>query len=119
MAAAAELTDKQLSNLLGRINLRVDQPGRQGRSRRVDVDTAQVIDLVALLSRLGVAATESLALVRRLRDAPASELELGPGLTLRYDRDVHRGDLDTRLRDAVERVVPRRRGRPPLHREAR
>jgi hypothetical protein len=77
------------------------------------MDTAQVVDIVSALGRLGVVAASALSLARRLRAAPGGRIELAPGVSLLYDHETHLADFGTRLRDATERVVQPRRGRPP------
>jgi hypothetical protein len=111
-----ELTDKQLANLLSRLNLPRNDSGRQGVRRHLDIETVRAVDLVAALGRIGVPAAEALSLVGALPAHDSAELWLQDGLGIVYRPGVHRGDLAERLRDAAEVVVPRRRGRPPVRR---
>jgi len=91
--------------LLSRIGL---PAGRQGLARRFDLERIRELDLVAALSATGMPAVRALEIAR---DAGPDTFTRGLGLS--YDRESHLQDLDRRLRDATERVVPRRRGRPP------
>jgi hypothetical protein len=69
------------------------------------------LDIVAKLGALGVPAAEAYRLSGEITDSAG--LPIGAGIELRYDREEHWRDLNSRLRDAAERVVARRRGRPP------
>lgn len=91
-------------------------PAVQGRARRLDIESLRQVDLVIRLSRLGVPARHAVALVRELGSAATATLEIAPFVSIEYRPAAHLADLDARLREAAERVVPRRRGRPPTRR---
>jgi hypothetical protein len=74
----------------------------------LDLELIRIVDLTAALSSSGVPARRALALARN----PAAD-SFACGLGLVYDRSAHLADLERRLLAAAERVVPRRRGRPP------
>ena len=68
------------------------------------------LDLAVALGEIGTpsaAAAHAATVLRRDRS-----VALRPYVTLRYDPDAHEAELAHRLRDAAERVVTRRRGRP-------
>ena len=70
-----------------------------------------MLDIAAMLSRFGMPAADAAAFASSLRTGP--RIALGPGLEVRLSPVEHEADLGRRLREAAERVVPRRRGRPP------
>lgn len=71
------------------------------------------IDIVAALGRFGVAALDALQLALALQRGEQHDAVLRDWLVVRYDPAAHRADLGKRLGQAAERVVARRRGRPP------
>lgn len=91
--------------MLSRIGL---PAGRQGEARRFDLERIRQLDLVAALTSAGIPAARALEVAERIGPDTFTT-----GLGLVYDREAHLRDLDQRLREAAERVVPRRRGRPP------
>lgn len=91
--------------MLSRIGL---PPGRQGQARRFDLERIRQLDLIAALAAAGLPAARAQELVSAIGPDTFTT-----GLGLTYDREAHLRDLDQRLRAAAERVVPRRRGRPP------
>jgi hypothetical protein len=52
-------------------------------------------------------------MAERLLGSDADEVGLVPGLELRLDRRVFEREIDARIQEAVESIVPARRGRPP------
>ena len=80
------------------------------------MSSALSIDLIAQLNRLGVPARDARTLATSL--LTGGILPLGPGLTLRYDGAGHLDDFIARIRNAAERVVARRRGRPVSNQRA-
>ncbi len=107
-AAAVGLSNKELANLLTR--LRVLAPGTPGVRRRVSWDALRLIDLTATLARHGVSATAGVRQARAL--LAGGRVVLAPGVAWTLDTAAHAHDLETRLAEAAERVVARRRGRP-------
>jgi hypothetical protein len=101
---------KQFANLLNRIQLDDLAKGRQGLRRRLDPDLIATLDVVVSLGLLGVPAAIAADLTPKLLARGVTDA--GPGLAVVFTRSVHRADLDRRLRDAAERVVARKRGRP-------
>lgn len=111
VAAAIGCSAKELANIINRIGLRAGTDGLQGRSRRIDVDSVRALDIVSQLSRSGLSATAAYTIARMLeRDHRA---EIGGVIVLTYDRAGHIASLNQRLSDAAQKIVPRRRGRPP------
>jgi hypothetical protein len=106
------MSHKTLSNLLSRSGLARFGGGRQGRSRRLDTEAVRLIDLSASLALIGVSPTEAFAMGAALLDGRRPAPDLPTFLTVHYDRSAHRIDLDARLREAAERVITPRRGRP-------
>lgn len=85
------------------------EPGTQGAARRFDLEQIRQIDIVVALHATGMPARRA----RELAEQPGPDV-FTAGLGLTYDRTSHLQDLDRRLRAATERVVPQRRGRPPV-----
>ena len=84
---------------------------RQGRKRRLDRALIQRLDLIAALGSRGVPGDRALEIAETLQGSIRTVITAG--LVLQYDPAAHLDDLDRRLGEAAERVVTRRRGRPP------
>ena len=113
VASAIDLTSKELANLLDRTKLQPSNQGRQGRRRRLGKETVARLDLVVQLGHVGVPAALAARVAGDLLAHPAGDYSVSPFLTFNFKRAEHAVDLDERLRAAAERVVVRRRGRPP------
>jgi len=68
------------------------------------------LDLAVALSGIGTPSATAVRAASALRSDQT--VVLRPYLTLQYDSAAHEEELAGRLRDAAERVVTRRRGRP-------
>lgn len=111
-ALALDVDPKWLDNT---ISLH-DVPGvvreARGVTRRLSMRALVVLALVRDLQReLGVPIARAVPLARRLLDAP--RVPAGPLLTVAADLSAVERFIAERLAAAVERFVPRRRGRPP------
>jgi hypothetical protein len=110
----ADVDRKWVDNLLSQCHVPGVDRTERGVSRRISTDAIYHIVLAQRLTQglsMGVAAAVALAgqlLNRSLRDS-----SLPPGLSFHFDRSVFEADVDRRIAEAVESVMPARRGRPP------
>lgn len=103
-----------MDNLLSHFEIPGVEQGRRGSARRVSQTGLYHIALVrAIAQELGVPIKTSVALATTLMGTGSPELEIFGTLTLRFDRDRFQCDVDARVAEAVEAIVPARRGRPP------
>jgi hypothetical protein len=111
-AFAADADLKWVDNLLSHFEVPGVESARQGVARRLSLDALRTIVLVRALTRdLGLSADRALeAAVRLLGDGHAPA---GAWTEVHLDADAFHREVDRRIADAVEAVVPRRRGRPP------
>jgi hypothetical protein len=111
---AAESDRKWVDNLLSHFDVPGVEAAKQGVARQL---SRSGVYHVALTRRLwldaGMSVEAALAAARRLLSDPSGRLLLAPSLELRLDRDDFRSRIDERINEAVESIVPRRRGRPP------
>ena len=111
---AAESDRKWVDNLLSHFDVPGVEAAKQGVARQL---SSAGVYHVALTRRLwldaGMSVEAALAAARRLLSDPSGRLLLSPSLELRLDRDEFRSRIDVRISEAVESIVPRRRGRPP------
>jgi hypothetical protein len=111
---AAESDRKWVDNLLSHFDVPGVEAAKQGVARQL---TQSGVYHVALTRRLwldgGMSVEAALAAARRLLSDPSGRLLLAPSLELRLDREEFRARIDERISEAVESIVPRRRGRPP------
>ena len=93
-----------------------DVPGvvreTRGVTRRLSMRALVVLAIARDLQlELGVPLTRAVPLARRLVDAP--RVPVGSILAVTVDPDAVERSITDRLATAMERFVPRRRGRPP------
>ncbi|HLA91231.1 MAG TPA: hypothetical protein VJL28_12465 [Gemmatimonadaceae bacterium] len=113
-ALALGIEAKALDNLLNSGANELLPPGERGRSRRIPLDVLELITLVLLLKRdLGVPVTRAVEIAQAIHRAPHGEIRLGSLAVLRFDVARLRDVLQRAIADALETVVPPRRGRPP------
>jgi hypothetical protein len=119
VAVATSVDEKWLDNLLARFSLPgVDRAG-QGVARRISATGLRHILLVQRLTR-GLAVPMSSAVDLAIRALTTSDgvVALGSGLELRVDIAQLSMEAEGLLAEAVESIVPARRGRPPKSRTA-
>jgi hypothetical protein len=105
---------KWIDNLLSHFQLPGIEQGRRGSARRVTQTGLYHIALVrSIAQELGAPLKVSVAMAMALMRAHSSELPIFDALTLRLDRDRFQRAVDARVAEAVEAIVPARRGRPP------
>jgi hypothetical protein len=115
---AADAEARWVDNLVSRFAIPgIDSEG-QGTSRRISSLGIYHVALVSRLVRaLGIALEPASALATRLMATPAGDPILVMGeLELRFDRAAFVASVDARIAEAVESVVPPKRGRPPRDR---
>ncbi len=111
---AATVDRKWIDNLLSHFDIPGVDGGKQGVARRV---SSTGIYHIALIRRLclefGVPTERAVQLAGQLLTTNATHVTLGADLELKLDRDSFQRTVDALVAEAVESVVPRRRGRPP------
>jgi hypothetical protein len=114
-AAALGISRKALDNILSREGRGLLARGRQGRSRRIQIDALERITVALILKRdLGVGITRGLQLAAALLVAPGGQAAVGVLGTLTLDVPRLRRTLEIAVDDALEGVAPKLRGRPRL-----
>ncbi len=111
----ADAKARWVDNLLARFALPGIESIGQGSTRRISNLGIYHVALVSrLVATLGVPLEAATALAVKLLDAGAGErLGVFEELELRFDRQAFVESVDARIGEAVESVVPPRRGRPP------
>lgn len=111
---AADADRKWVDNLLSHFEVPGVEQGRRGSARRVTQVGLYHIALVRVIAReLGAPLKTSVVLATTLMHAESPELSVIGTLALRFDRDRFQREVDARVSEAVEAIVPARRGRPP------
>ncbi len=111
---AAQVDRKWVDNVLSHFQLPGVEQGRRGSARRVTQAGVYHIALVRMIAQeLGVPLKTSVALATALMRNDAPEVHIAGSLTLRFDRERFQHRVDERVAEAVEAIVPARRGRPP------
>jgi hypothetical protein len=110
---AADAPLKWVDNLLTAHPLKGVESGRRGVARRISVAAIYHIALVHQLNHdLGVSVDTAVSIAHRLLSGTVNHLEISGHLELRFDRFTFQHEIDRRIADAVEAIVPARRGRP-------
>jgi len=111
---AANADRKWVDNLLSHFEVPGVEQGRRGSARRVTQVGLYHVALVRVIAReLGVPLRTSVMLATTLMRTESPELPVFGTLALRFDRELFQRDVDARVAEAVEAIVPARRGRPP------
>ena len=110
---AANCDRKWADNLLSRFAIPGVENARQGIARRLSVDGICQVALVReLTQRLAIPAHVAVDLAITLLGS-GGRASLAGGLTLEIDEPEFRRAVEARIAEAVESIVPARRGRPP------
>jgi hypothetical protein len=113
-AVAASADHKWVDNLLARFQLPGVERARRGVARRISVVGLRHIVLIRWLSReLGLPIGRAVHLARRALSSVDGVVEANHGVELRVDLALLAADIESVLAEAVESIVPARRGRPP------
>ncbi|HVX40487.1 MAG TPA: hypothetical protein VHB25_13025 [Gemmatimonadaceae bacterium] len=116
---ASDADAKWTDNLLSRFEIPGVDRAKQGVARRISVAGIYHVALIRRLSaELRVPLDTAVAIAGQLLTTDARHVPLGDGLEIRLDREAFTREVDARIEEAVESVVPARRGRPPAHRRA-
>ncbi len=108
---------KWIDNLLSRFDVPGTSGGRQGIARRMSTLGVYHIVLIWRLARdLNLPMTDAVSVAAGLLAANTASLAVSDRIALRLDRDAFGRDVDQSIAEAVETVVPARRGRPPKRR---
>ena len=111
---AANAHRKWVDNLLSHFDVPGVERGRRGSARRVTQAGLYHIALVRVIAQeLGVPLKTSVMLATTLMRTESPELPVFGTLALRFDRELFQREVDARVAEAVEAIVPARRGRPP------
>jgi len=111
---------KWVDNLLSHFDIPGVERAERGVPRRIGTSGVYHIALVRqLIQQLGIGMSAAVTMAGQLLADPSGQLSLSVGLDLRFDRDSFQNDVDRRIADAVESVIPARRGRPRQQRDTR
>ena len=111
---AASADAKWTDNLLSKFDIPGVERARQGVARRISVHGIYHVSLVRRLTvELRVPLDVAVTLAGHLLTTDARRIHLGGGLEISLDRQAFAKEVDARIAEAVESVVPARRGRPP------
>ena len=113
----ADAEGRWVDNLLARFALPGVESIGQGSTRRISNLGIYHVALVSrLVETLGVPLEAAAALAVKLLDAGTdARLTVFGELELRFDRQTFVESVDAQIAEAVESVVPPRRGRPRRH----
>lgn len=113
-AFAADAEPKWVDNLLSHAAIPGVSGGTRGVSRRISATGIRHIALIHRLNRVaGFSVEAAVPLADRLLRTEAERAELGAGLELQIDRLAFEREVEARVREAVESIVPAKRGRRP------
>src|SRR5579884_1257103 len=112
-AFAADANEKWVDNLLSHAAISGVTGGTRGVSRRISTTGIKHIALVHRLNKVvGLSVDAAVVLAERLLGSAAEHAHLADALELHFDRRSFDREVDARLADAGESVLPPRRGRP-------
>jgi hypothetical protein len=111
VAAALDITQKDLRNFLQRCDLSELQPGRQGVRQRMSVRSVRTVRLAWELHQMGLPARFAGRLAERLIEGHPW-VDASGIVVLSADLGRLTDVVDIRLAEASQTVVVRRRGRP-------
>lgn len=107
---------KWIDNLLSHYDVPGVVSATRGSPRRITAIGIYHIALARQIAReLNTTLVAAVALAKRILQAEADELPVFEGLALKFDHSAFQAAIDLRIAEAVEAVVPARRGRPPRH----
>lgn len=114
-AFALGINKKDLDNILSRYEVRGYERGRQGLARRLSLASIEQIALAIDLSRdYGIPIPHALLLAEEALSSREGVVVSPSGhLAMHADLERIRRDLHAKLAEAIDRVIPPRRGRPP------
>lgn len=109
------ITKKDLDNILSRYPIRGYERGRQGVARRLSLASIEQVALAIDLSRdYSIPVPTALLLAEEALSSREGVIASPGGhLAIHVDLERIRRDVQAKLADAIEHVIPPRRGRPP------
>jgi hypothetical protein len=107
---------KELDNILSRHDVRGFERGTRGLARRLSLESIEQVAVAIDLARdFSIPIPAALTLADRALTSREGVITSPDGhLALHADLDRIRRGLTERLTDAIEHVIPPKRGRPPL-----
>jgi hypothetical protein len=114
-AFALGIAKKDLDNILSRYPVRGFERGRQGVARRLSLASIEQIALAIDLAReYSIPIPTGLLLAEEALSSREGVITAPGGhLAIHADLDRIRRDLQVKLTEAIEHVIPPMRGRPP------
>jgi hypothetical protein len=114
-ALALGIAKKDLDNILSRYSVRGYERGRQGVARRLSLASIEQVALAIDLNRDYSIPVPTALLLAEEALSSREGVVTSPGghLALHADLKRVRHDLYAKLTEAIEHVIPPRRGRPP------
>ncbi len=114
-AFALGIAKKDLDNILSRYTVRGFARVRQGVPRRLSLASIEQVALAIDLTRVyGIPTPVALLLAEEALSSREGVITSPGGhLAIHVDVERIRRDLQAKLTDAIEHVIPPRRGRPP------
>lgn len=113
-AHVADADRKWVDNLLSHFNVSGVEADKQGVSRLISATGVHHIALIRHLTKnLSLSVERSIDIAAQLLRSHGWRIDVSDLLTLGLDEDALRRQVEGRLADAVEAIVPARRGRPP------
>jgi hypothetical protein len=115
-AFALGVAKKDLDNILSRYPVRGMDRGRQGVPRRLSFASIEQVAVAIDLTRVYAIPTPTALLLAEEALSSREGIITSPGghLAIHVDIERIRRDLQAKLTDAIENVIPPRRGRPPV-----
>ena len=115
-AFALSVSKKELDNILSRYPVRGFERSKQGIQRRLSFASIEQVALAIDLTRVYHIPTPVSLLLAEEALSSREGIITSPGghLAIHVDIDRIRRDLQAKLADAIEHVIPPRRGRPPV-----
>jgi hypothetical protein len=110
------MSKKDLDNILSRYAVRGFERGRQGLARRISYASIEQVAIAVDLSRdFSISMPTALLLAEEALGSREGIIPSPGGhLAIHVDIDRIRRALQAKLTEAIEYVIPPRRGRPPL-----
>lgn len=114
-AFALGITKKDLDNILSRYDVRGFERGRQGVARRLSQASIEQVAVAMDLTRDYSIPVPTALLLAEEALSSREGVVTSPGghLAIHVDLERIRRDLQAKLAEAIENIIPPRRGRPP------
>lgn len=115
-AFALGIARKDLDNILSRYPIRGFERGKQGQARRLSLASIEQVALaIDLATDFSIPVPTALLLAEEALSSPEGVIPSPGGhLAIHADLVRIRRDLHAKLTEAVENIIPPRRGRPPM-----